>query len=150
MYKERKYNRKGNPRGRGIATKNLTNKDILQAVGLYIEIGNYAEVGRQMGCNRITVYNNVSKFIDKHPEEYQKMVDAFVARNKMIMIHQNASATQKALEKVDELLDDTTSLKEAAMAYGILYDKGALMKGEATSNSAVVIKMAGDISELAQ
>ena len=150
MYKERKYNKKGNPKGRGIGTKNLTNKDILNAVGLYIENGNYSEVARQMGVSRICIYRNVANYIERYPEEYKKMVDAFVAKNKMIMIHQNASATQKALEKVDELLDDTTSLKEAAMAYGILYDKGALMKGEATSNNAVVIKMAGDISELAQ
>jgi len=78
------------------------------------------------------------------------MLDAFLAKNKMQMIHQNAHTTKKALDKVDELLDDTMSLKEAAMAYGILYDKGALMKGEATSNSAIVIKMAGDVVELSK
>ena len=116
----------------------------------YIEIGNWTEIAKETGYNRRTLTERVKKFIDENPEEYNKMLDAYLARNKMEMIHQNAHTTQKALKKVDELLDNAGSLKEAAMAYGILYDKGALMKGEATSNSAVVIKMAGDISELAK
>lgn len=136
----------GRPKGVG----NITTKDTYELAVQYIELGNWSELARVSGLNRKTVTERVKRFIKDNPEEYQKMLDAFLARNKMNMIHQNAHTTKKALDKVDELIEDTTSLKEAAMAYGILYDKGALMKGEATSNSAIVIKMAGDIEELSK
>ena len=71
------------------------------------------------------------------------MLSVMLTRSKQMMIAQNTLTTQKALDKIDVLLDNAESLKETAMTYGILYDKGALMKGESTSNSAVVIKLGG-------
>jgi len=137
-------------RSQSVSNKPLTKKEEYNVISKYIEIGSYTETGNELGISRQTVTRHVMKFMKDHPEEYQAMLDAFLAKNKMQMIHQNAHTTKKALDKVDELLDDTMSLKEAAMAYGILYDKGALMKGEATSNSAIVIKMAGDVEELSK
>lgn len=130
--------------------KRLTNAEQYQLVVDWVKEGNFAEVARQHNMQRMTVSKSVRKFQEKHPEEFQKIMDAFLLKNKQEMIFQNTHTTKKALEKVDELLDDTTSLKEAAMAYGILYDKGALMKGESTQNSAIIVKMAGNIEELSK
>ena len=131
----------------------VTPKRRLELVNKYIELGNFAEVAREMKCNRATATNNIRKFIEENPEEYQKLLDAYLARNKMMMIHQNAHTTEKALTRIDEMLDDPDccrSIKDMAIAYGTLYDKGALMKGESTQNSAIVIKMAGNIEELSK
>lgn len=130
--------------------KPSNNTKIYNMVCRYVEEGNFTTVGEELGVSRMTVSRNVKKFIKDHPDEYNQILDAFLMRNKQEMIFQNAHTTSKALNKVDELLDTTENLKDAAMAYGILYDKGALMKGEATSNSAIVIKMAGDIEELSK
>lgn len=136
--------------GRPMGRKDYNRKDVYQMVCSYVEQGSYSAVERELGITRKTIAQCVKRFIKEQPEEYNKILDAFLARNKQEMIFQNTHTTQKALYKVDELLDNTESLKEAAMAYGILYDKGALMKGEATQNSAIVIKMSGNIEELSQ
>lgn len=135
---------------RPLNSKNLSPSTIYNLVCRWVETGNFSQVAEENKMVRQTVSDNVHKWIEKNPEEYKNIVDTFWTRNKQEMIFKNNNATHKALEKVNELLDDTTSLKEASMAYGILYDKGALMKGEATSNSAVVIKMANDVEELSQ
>lgn len=137
-------------RGRPLETRNTTKKEAYEMVCEYVELGNFTEVARIHNINRMKATRNIKKFIDRYPDEYNKILDAYLTRNKQEMIFKNTHTTNKALNKVDELLDDTTSLKEAAMAYGILYDKGALMKGEATTNSAIVIKMAGDVEELSK
>lgn len=128
----------------------ITPTEIYQFVRDYIETGNYSLVAEKNGRDRTAVTRRIKEFIEEHPDEYNKMLDAFLAKNKQEMILKNTYTTTKALEKVGTLLDSNTSLKEAVIAYGTLYDKGALMKGEATSNSAVVIKMSGDIEELAK
>ena len=130
--------------------KRMTNSEQYQLVVDWVKEGNFAEVARQHNMQRMTVSKSVRKFQEKNPEEFQKIIDAYLLKNKQEMIFKNTHTTQKALEKVDELLEDTTSLKEAAMAYGILYDKGALMKGESTQNSAIIVKMAGNIEELSK
>ena len=123
---------------------------IYSLVCRWVETGNFTRIAEETGLVRQTISDNVHRWIEKNPEEYKNIVDTFWARNKQEMIFKNNNTTHKALDKVNELLDDTTSLKEASMAYGILYDKGALMKGESTSNSAVVIKMANDVEELSR
>ena len=128
----------------------LTKEKQLDLVCQWIENGNMAQVARNNGLERTKVSKSVHRFVANHPEEFKKLQDAFIMRKKQEMIFKNTRTTLKALDKVEELLDDTTSLKDAAMSYGILYDKGALMNGEATSNSAIVIKMAGNIEELSK
>lgn len=135
---------------RPLNSKNLSPSTIYNLVCRWVETGNFSQVAEENKMVRQTVSDNVHKWIEKNPEEYKNIVDTFWTRNKQEMIFKNNNATHKALEKVNELLDTTESLKEASMAYGILYDKGALMKGESTSNSAVVIKMANDVEELSQ
>lgn len=136
--------------GRPKERKNISVKEEYELVCRYVETGNFCEIARETGRERKTITNAIKRWIKENPEEYNKILDAFLMRNKQEMIFKNTHTTQKALNKVDELLDETESLKEAAMAYGILYDKGALMKGEATSNSAIVIKMAGNVEELSK
>lgn len=135
---------------RPLQSKGMSAEKIYSLVCRWVETGNFTRIAEETGLVRQTISDNVHRWIEKNPEEYKNIVDTFWARNKQEMIFKNNNTTHKALDKVNELLDDTTSLKEASMAYGILYDKGALMKGEATSNSAVVIKMANDVEELSQ
>lgn len=135
---------------RPLQSKGMSAEMIYSLVCRWVETGNFTRIAEETGLVRQTISDNVHRWIEKNPEEYKNIVDTFWTRNKQEMIFKNNNTTHKALDKVNELLDDTTSLKEASMAYGILYDKGALMKGESTSNSAVVIKMANDVEELSQ
>jgi len=135
---------------RPLQSKGMSAEMIYSLVCRWVETGNFTRIAEETGLVRQTISDNVHRWIEKNPEEYKNIVDTFWARNKQEMIFKNNNTTHKALDKVNELLDDTTSLKEASMAYGILYDKGALMKGEATSNSAVVIKMADSVEELSK
>ena len=139
--------------GRKKDVSNVSIKDEYEWVCKYVETGNYTAIGREYGKDRKTISNAVKRWIMKNPEEYQKILDAFLMRNKQEMIFKNTHTTLKALNKVDEMLDDPDcckNIKDVAIAYGTLYDKGALMKGESTQNSAIVIKMAGEIEELAK
>ena len=138
-----KGNNFGNRDGRPAGKRNISVAKTLEMVTMWIEEGNFQLVADRLGYQRRTVSGVVRRWIKNNPEEYNKMLDAFLMRNKQELIFKNAHTTKKALNKVDELLDDTESLKEAAMAYGILYDKGALMKGESTQNSAVIVKIDG-------
>ena len=135
---------------RPLGRKNLSPKEIYGLVCKYVDVGNYSEMERETGINRKVISDRVNQFIREKPDEYNKILDTFMLRNKQQMILQNTYTTKKALEKVGELLEDTDSLRDATIAYGTLYDKGALMKGESTSNSAIVIKMAGDVEELSK
>ena len=135
---------------RPLQSKGMSAEMVYSLVCRWVETGNFTRIAEETGLVRQTISDNVHRWIEKNPEEYKNIVDTFWARNKQEMIFKNNNTTHKALDKVNELLDDTTSLKEASMAYGILYDKGALMKGESTSNSAVVIKMANDVEELSK
>lgn len=143
----------GLPKGRHIGDKKITAKDQYKFVCDYIETGSYTMVAENNKQSRTTVTRYIKKFIRECPDEFNKMLDAFLMRNKQEMILNNTYTTVKALDKVNEMLDDPTAcknVKDVAMTYGILYDKGALMKGESTSNQALVIKMAGDIEELSK
>ena len=143
----------GLPRGRHIGDKKITAKDAYKFVCDYVETGSYTMVAEMNKQSRTSVTRHIKAFIANNPEEFQKILDTFLARNKQEMILNNTYTTVKALDKVNEMLDDPEackSVKDVAMTYGILYDKGALMKGEATQNAAIVIKMAGDVEELSK
>jgi len=143
----------GLPKGRHQGNKNVTAKDSYKFVCDYVELGSYTMVAEKNGTSRRTVTRRIKEFIEKNPEEFDRILNTFLMRNKQEMILNNSLTTAKALDKVNEMLDDPDackSVKDVAMTYGILYDKGALMKGESTSNSAIVIKMAGDIEELSK
>ena len=143
----------GLPRGRHIGDKKITAKDAYKFVCDYVETGSYTMVAEMNKQSRTSVTRHIKKFIADNPEEFQRILDTFLARNKQEMILNNTYTTVKALDKVNEMLDDPEackSVKDVAMTYGILYDKGALMKGEATQNAAIVIKMAGDVEELSK
>ena len=143
----------GLPKGRHEGSKNITAKDAYKFVCDFVETGSYTRVAEINKASRRTVTRRIKEFIEKNPEEFDKILNTFLMRNKQEMILNNSLTTAKALDKVNEMLDDPEackSVKDVAMTYGILYDKGALMKGESTSNSAIVIKMAGDIEELSK
>ena len=133
---------------------NLTNEQKYEIVADYIRLGSYNAVAREHGLGgHETVRYIVNKFKDKHPEEYLKIQDTFLMEQKQKLLMTNSRTTQKALDKIDELLDDpdaSKSVKDVAITYGILYEKGALMKGESTSNQAINIKLSGNLEELAK
>lgn len=141
--KEYRYKNGYAPLGRPTGAKNITPAKVIKLVELWLETGNFTKVAQQTKLGRKTVTQAIKRWITDNPENYEKMLSVMLTRSKQMMIAQNTLTTQKALDKIDTLLDNADSLKETAMTYGILYDKGALMKGESTSNSAVVIKLGG-------
>lgn len=134
--------------------KNYTDNEKFEIVCSYIEDGNYSRVARKHGIpGHESVKQIVTKWKTRFPEKYKAMQDAYLMKQKEELILNNSRTTRKALDKIEELLDDETaskSVKDVAITYGILYEKGALMAGESTSNTAVVVKLSGDLSELAK
>ena len=134
--------------------RNYTDTEKWDIVCSYIEDGCYSRVAKKHGINgHESVRNIVLRCKERDPERYKNIQDAFLIRQKEELILNNSRTTRKALDKIDELLDDkdaTKNVKDAAIAYGILYEKGALMAGESTSNTAVVVKLSGDLAELAK
>jgi len=134
--------------------KNYTDAEKYQIVCSYIEDGSYTRVAEKLGINsHSTISYIVNKWKAKYPEKYKSLQDAFLIKQREELILNNSRTTKKALDKIEELLDDETaskSVKDVAITYGILYEKGALMAGESTSNTAVVVKLSGDLSELAK
>lgn len=138
----------GRPKGR----TNLPIQKEYELVRLYIECGNYTKIADKTGLGRKTVSDAIKRWIDKNPEEYNKLVDMYFTRNKHQLLFMNTHTTQKALDKVDQLIDgdDMKAFKDAAIGYATLFDKGQLMKGESTSNSAVIIKLPDSLKDLAK
>ena len=113
----------GLPKGRHIGDKKITAKDAYKFVCDYVETGSYTMVAEMNKQSRTSVTRHIKKFIADNPEEFQRILDTFLARNKQEMILNNTYTTVKALDKVNEMLDDPEAckrVKDVAMTYGIL------------------------------
>ena len=129
---------------------NLTNEQKYEIVADYIRLGSYNAVAKEHGLGgHETVRYIVNKFKDKHPEEYLKIQDTFLMEQKQKLLMTSSRTTQKALDKVEELIDTAESVKDVAITYGILSEKDRLMRGESTSNQAIQINLSG-LEELAK
>ena len=130
---------------------NLTNEQKYEIVADYIRVGSFNAVAKEHGLGgHETVRYIVNKFKDKHPEEYLKIQDTFLMEQKQKLLMTSSRTTQKALDKVEELIDTAESVKDVAITYGILSEKDRLMRGESTSNQAISIKLSGSLEELAK
>ena len=130
---------------------NLTNEEKYEIVADYIRLGSFNAVAKEHGLGgHETVRYIVNKFKDKHPEEYLKIQDTFLMEQKQKLLMTSSRTTQKALDKVEELIDTAESVKDVAITYGILSEKDRLMRGESTSNQAISIKLSGALEELAK
>lgn len=130
---------------------NLTNEQKYEIVADYIRLGSFNAVAKEHGLGgHETVRYIVNKFKDKHPEEYLKIQDTFLMEQKQKLLMTSSRTTQKALDKVEELIDTAESVKDVAITYGILSEKDRLMRGESTSNQAISIKLSGSLEELAK
>ena len=130
---------------------NLTNEQKYEIVADYIRLGSFNAVAKEHGLGgHETVRYIVNKFKDKHPEEYLKIQDTFLMEQKQKLLMTSSRTTQKALDKVEELIDTAESVKDVAITYGILSEKDRLMRGESTSNQAISIKLSGALEELAK
>ena len=129
---------------------NLTNEQKYEIVADYIRLGSFNAVAREheLGGHE-TVRYIVNKFKEKHPEEYLKIQDTFLMEQKQKLLMTSSRTTQKALDKVEELIDTAESVKDVAITYGILSEKDRLMRGESTSNQAIQINLSG-LEELAK
>lgn len=133
--------------------KTYTNEEKYQMVADYVRLGSFYAVAKERGINHEVPRYIVNKFKTEHPDEYLKIQDIFLMEQKKQLLMTNSRTTQKALDKIDEMLDDpeaSKNVKDVAITYGILYEKGALMKGESTSNQAINIKLSGNLEELAK
>ena len=134
--------------------KKRSNEEIYSIVADYIRFGTYSATAREhnLGSHDGVRYI-VNKFRKEHPEEYLKMTDTFLANQRQDLLLTTTRTTQKAVEKVEEMLDNPEAcrnVKDVAITYGILYEKQALMKGESTSNQAVVVKFDGNLEALSK
>lgn len=134
--------------------KKRSNEEIYSIVADYIRLGTYSATAREhnLGSHDGARYI-VNKFRKEHPEEYLKMTDTFLANQRQDLLLTTTRTTQKAVEKVELMLDDPEAcknVKDVAITYGILYEKQALMKGESTSNQAVVVKFDGNLEALSK
>lgn len=134
--------------------KKRSNEEIYSIVADYIRLGTYSATAREhnLGSHDGARYI-VNKFRKEHPEEYLKMTDTFLANQRQDLLLTTTRTTQKAVDKVEKMLDDPEAcknVKDVAITYGILYEKQALMKGESTSNQAVVVKFDGNLEALSK
>ena len=106
------------------------------AVALYEHDGNAARVAGRLGMNRRTV----SDIVGGYGRWKEVATDASFSQLRLEQKRhlQAASAVimSQALVRIEEKLPDA-SAPQAAMVYGILFDKDRLMAGESTQNVAI-------------
>lgn len=122
-----------------------------EIINAYIETGNYNEVARRFNRSKSGVRDLIKRFMLNNTEEYERMVKLYMTQFERQLLYKNNHLMDKSLEEIESKLDSGDSpLNHLAMTYGILYDKSALMQGKSTSNQAVIVKLDGDLKDLAK
>lgn len=98
--------------------------------------GNAARVGRQLGMPQRTVYDIVHGYGRWSEVATDASFAALRLEQKRILQAASARNMSKAMVQIENTLDKC-SAPQAAMVYGILFDKDRLMAGESTQNVGV-------------
>ncbi len=127
--------------------KQTDNETIYKIMLSVFRTGNYSETARQLSLPQSTVEKIYKDNKDK--EEFVKLCekkqDEFVEKASRII--------DKALNRLEKSLDndeEKLQINNLSTVIGTLYDKRALAKGEATTNTAMTIKMDKKVEELSQ
>ena len=129
----------------------LSPTEIQQFVAEYFEENNYSVVARNHDKSPCTIRTAVERYRLENPEEYNKIYQNYLQKSEQAFITKTTNVISRAVDKITEKMDtDEVSIAQIATTMGILYDKRQLSMGKSTQNTAVVIKMEGDLQDLAK
>lgn len=121
--------------------KQLDNQTVYNIMTSYFITNNFTETSRELDIPLKTVETIVKRNIDKKEfaELRRKNNDRFAEKATRLI--------DKALDKLEEQFDNDEKIpvNQLSTALGILYDKRALSRGEATQNTGVIMKFIDDI-----
>jgi hypothetical protein len=106
---------------------------------------NVREIARQYKVSP----SSVMKIRDEDPDEFEQLR----TDKKLSMIEKIWSSLEDAADLGHQMILDAKKgkrdipLNQISTYYGTLYDKMALMRGESTANTAMTIKMDGELDE---
>ncbi len=104
--------------------KKIDNETKVKAITSYAKTGNYSETAREVGIHDKTV----KKAVMENPKLYEQKKSEFIEKATKII--------DKAMDNLDKALDkDDIPVNNLTTVIGTLYDKRALAKGEATTNT---------------
>lgn len=106
------------------------------AQAMYEIDGNASRVARQLGIPRTSVQDIVSGYGRWSELATDSSYVQLRREQKRILQAACAKNMSKALVRIEEKIDDC-SAPQAAMVFGILFDKDRLMAGESTQNLAI-------------
>lgn len=121
----------------------IDNKKIQMIMASYALTNSYNATAKECNVSDKTV----KKIIEEHSEEYTKVSE----QKKLEFVEYADKLIDKAMNKLDKALDrEDIPVNNLTTAIGTLFDKRALAKGEATSNTSIAIKMSDEIKELSK
>lgn len=115
------------------------------AEALYERLGNQTAVGRALGMPQQTVHDIIHGHNRWSEVRHDSSYSALRLEQKRILQVAGTKLMSKALIQIDNSIDKC-SAPQAAMVYGILFDKDRLMAGESTAN--IGVRTTTDISNL--
>lgn len=115
------------------------------AEALHERLGNQQAVGRALDMPRQTVHDIISGHGRWSEVRHDSSYVALRTEQKRILQVAGTQIMAKALVQIEKRLPDA-SAPQAAMVYGILFDKDRLMAGESTAN--IGVRTTTDISNL--
>lgn len=116
--------------GRKTGSKNLTREDAIKAVSLYWQFGTYSKPAEVLGLPYMTCKDLVDRNKDK--PEFLTLRD----KKDEFLIEKSTEIMNKTLEQLEQkITNGEVTGAQLATIYGIMYDKRALSKGEATANN---------------
>lgn len=123
--------------------KKIDNKKVQEIMASYALTNSYNKTAKECNVSDKTV----KKVISENSEEFAKISE----RKKEEFAKYADRLIYKALDKLDKALDkEDIPISNLTTAIGVLFDKKALAKGEATANTSITIKMTDEIKELSK
>ena len=133
--------------------KKYDNKTVIAVMSNYLLTNSFTETARQLELPISTVESIYKSNKDK-PEfgrVREKIEDKFITKATQLIEKSMNLIEQKIDEAViDDNARKAIRLSELASITNTLYDKRALAQGESTENSALTIKINGEIKEWAK
>lgn len=123
--------------------KKIDNKKVQEIMTSYALTNSYNKTAKECRVSDKTV----KKVISEHSEEFTKISE----QKKEKFVEYADRLIYKALDKLDKELErDNIPVNNLTTVIGVLFDKKALVKGEATTNASITIKMNDEIKELSK
>ena len=119
------------------------------ASALYDRIGSQQQVGEMLGMPRRTVRDIVTNYGRWAELAHDASYNQLRQEQKRNLQACTARIMADAMVQIEKRLPDA-SAPQAAMVYGILFDKDRLMAGESTQNMAIRTNEVSNLDDLAE